>query len=99
MVGPLQTIEKYYTEKNAQAGPTQSLVFKDNTVTLDIPKDGIDTEDGWKLKPATPPTVSGKLCTFLLPSPPVNFDSTTRLRRRRLTTIDLRARRCLTVSW
>ena len=41
---------------DAEYGPEQSLVFKEEVITLDIPIEG-RVQDDWKVLPLTPPKV------------------------------------------
>jgi len=39
-------------------GPDQEVEFEEETITLDIPKEGILLESGWTITPHTHPGVS-----------------------------------------
>lgn len=42
---------------SAIEGPNQEVEFEADTITLDVPKEGITTEEGWKIKPLAHPMV------------------------------------------
>ena len=53
-----QAIKEHYKSRKALLGPQQRLVFKENKITLDIPKKGcVLQDDEWKLFPTIPPNV------------------------------------------
>ena len=39
-------------------GPEQTIEFESNQIKLDIPKEGIELKDGWKVTPILNPVVS-----------------------------------------
>ena len=54
----LQAIDAKYTKAAAIFGPDQEVIFEGEEITLDIPKEGISLESGWKITPYTHPGVS-----------------------------------------
>ena len=57
MVFSLQTVKREYTLKKATLGPEQSIVFKDTSIILDIPREGKVFQDQWRVFPTIPPKV------------------------------------------
>ncbi len=51
-----QVIKSHYEAKQAVLGPEQSFMFKDDAITLDIPKNG-KTKNKWKVNPTIQPKV------------------------------------------
>ena len=54
----LQAVNARYAEANAKMGPYQEVMFEEEKITLDIPKEGIALENGWTITPDTYPGVS-----------------------------------------
>ena len=54
----LQAIHAKYTEVAARVGPDQEVMFENDQITLDIPKEGVALESGWTITPHTYPGVS-----------------------------------------
>ena len=54
----LQAIDAKYTEVAARVGPDQEVIFEEEQITLDIPKEGIVLDSGWTITPHTYPGVS-----------------------------------------
>lgn len=54
----LQTVKKAYSLRKAELGPEQSVIFKESSITLDIPRKGHILADQWKVFPAIPPKVN-----------------------------------------
>lgn len=52
----LQAIDANYIA--AIDGPDQEVIFEGEEITLDIPKEGILLENGWKITPYAHPGVS-----------------------------------------
>ena len=54
-----QIIKKFYLQKNAEVGPDRLVEFDSESIHLDIPKEGITTEDNmWTIYAlAFPPEV------------------------------------------
>ena len=53
----MQDMKRYYDSKKAQYGPEQPLKFSGNSITLDIPKEGCNVQDEWKIFPNKPAKV------------------------------------------
>jgi len=67
----LQAIRDKYTTDAAILGQDSQVIFKEKEVTLDVPKDGANLENGWKITPLNAPVVSLYYATTysrLLPS-------------------------------
>ena len=62
-------IENYYRQKKAEIGPDKPVEFDSESIHLDIPKEGIATEDKmWKIIPLVfPPQVNAD-CTYSIAS-------------------------------
>ena len=45
-------------------GPDQEVIFEEEQITLDIPKEGIVLESGWTITPFTYPGVSELIFDF-----------------------------------
>ena len=54
----MQAVNAGYAEANARMGPYQEVMFKEEKISLDIPKEGIVLENGWTITPHTYPQVS-----------------------------------------
>lgn len=55
----MQNVKDYYVSLNATSGCLeQKLTFKEDRISLNLPKDGINV-DGWKVIPGMQPIVSG----------------------------------------
>ena len=54
----LQAIDAKYTEIAAIVSPDVEVMFEDDQITLDIPKEGLVLESGWTITPHTYPGVS-----------------------------------------
>ena len=54
----MQAVNAGYAEANARMGPYQEVMFKEEKISLDIPKEGIVLESGWAITPHTYPGVS-----------------------------------------
>lgn len=52
-----QTVQNFYTSRKASLGPGQSIVFKDDKISLDVPKDGQVVHKEWKIFPTKLPKV------------------------------------------
>ena len=63
----MQAVNAGYAEANARMGPYQEVMFEGDKITLDIPKEGIELENGWTITPHTYPGVS--LVTIVVISP------------------------------
>ena len=51
-------MQHYQLMKAASIGPQQPLIFKDDVITLDVPKEGCTcNHEGWILFPAITPMV------------------------------------------
>ena len=50
-------MKKDYKKKKAVAGTDQLVEFESNEIKLDIPKEGITLEGGWKITPQMAPVV------------------------------------------
>ena len=53
----MQAVNAEYARANARMGPYQEVIFKEDMITLDIPKKGIALENGWTIAPDTYPGV------------------------------------------
>ena len=53
----MQAVNAGYAEANARMGPYQEVMFEGDKITLDIPKEGIELENGWTITPHTYPGV------------------------------------------
>lgn len=51
-----QKVESVYSDKGAEAGPYLELIFDEDEVALDIPKEGISLPSGWCIQPLVYPT-------------------------------------------
>jgi len=54
----MQAVNAGYAESNARMGPYQEVTFKEENISLDIPKEGTVLESGWTITPHTYPGVS-----------------------------------------
>ena len=54
----LQAIDVKYTKAAAIVGPDQEVIFEGEEITLNIPKEGVSSESGWKITLYTHPGVS-----------------------------------------
>lgn len=54
----LQAIDTKYTKDAATGGPDQEVVFEEEQITLNIPKEGIVLGSGWTITPHAHPGVS-----------------------------------------
>ena len=54
----LQTVDAKYAEVTTRVGPDQEVIFEEEQITLDIPKEGLLLESGWTITPHTHPGVS-----------------------------------------
>ena len=54
----MQAVNAGYAEANARMGPYQEVMFEGDKITLDIPKEGIELENGWTIIPDIYPAVS-----------------------------------------
>ena len=52
----MQAVRKDYSQKNAEAGPEQSIDFRNSSISLDIPKDVINNH--WRIIPIISTTVN-----------------------------------------
>ena len=52
----LQVVKEHYGRFAREAG-TLRVRFERSEITLDLPKDGLQTTDGWRITPLTHPTV------------------------------------------
>ena len=55
-----QNIKNQYISRKAVLGPEQSIIFKEDKISLDIPKEGRIVQDEWKIVPTIPPKVRKK---------------------------------------
>ena len=56
---PFQRVQDHYASKKAEPGQIeQSLTFSGDSITLDVPTKGIETENGWQVAPVAFPTVN-----------------------------------------
>ena len=62
----LQAIDAKYAEVAAREGPDQEVMFEEEQITLDIPKEGLVLESGWTITPHTHPGVSYECATINL---------------------------------
>ena len=66
----MQDMKRHYDSKKAQCGPEQPLKFSGNSITLDIPKEGCNVQDEWKIYPNKPAKViiysKGRYISFTL---------------------------------
>ena len=53
----LQIVREHY-DHFAKQDATLRVSFSNSKITLDIPKDGLGTAEGWRITPFTHPTVS-----------------------------------------
>ena len=60
----LQTVDAKYAEITAGVGPDQEVIFEEEQITLDIPKEGLLLESGWTITPHTHPGVSYECATI-----------------------------------
>ena len=51
-------MKKDYKKYNAVAGPDLLVEFESQEIKLDIPREGITLEGGWKITPQITPVVS-----------------------------------------
>ena len=49
-------MERFYSDKGAEAGPYLVVNFDADEVSLDIPMDGITLPSGWSIQPMVYPT-------------------------------------------
>ena len=49
-------MKDHYSSKEARFGPEQTLEFKKDKITLNIPKEGVDVGD-WRVRPLATPVV------------------------------------------
>ena len=61
----LQTVDAKYAKVTAGVGPDQEVIFEEEQITLDIPKEGLVLESGWTITPHTHPGVSLCECTTI----------------------------------
>ena len=55
----MQAAEKVYCPRDGGVrGPEQTIEFESNQIKLDIPTEGIELENGWKVTPILNPVVS-----------------------------------------
>jgi len=52
----LQEVRKFYSMKEAETGPYVEVMFDEDEVSLDIPKEGIILPSGWYFLPLIYPT-------------------------------------------
>ena len=54
-----QSVQDHYARKRAEPGfVEQPLTFSEDSVILDVPIEGITTDDGWKITPLASPSVN-----------------------------------------
>ena len=54
----LQVVQQEYTAKGATIGLDHVVEFESETISLQLPSEGITLEDGWKIVPIVHPMVS-----------------------------------------
>ena len=54
----MQVIAEHYQNSGFEFGADQPLEFESNLISLDIPTMGIDTDNGWRIVPLSPPQVA-----------------------------------------
>ena len=54
----LQAIDTKYNKAAATEGPNQEVIFEEEQITLNIPKEGIVLGSGWTIIPHAHPGVS-----------------------------------------
>ena len=54
----LQAIQDRYSTLDAISGPDFEVQFKENSISLEVPEDGICLANGWAITPLVPPVVS-----------------------------------------
>ena len=54
----LQAANTKYAKATAKAGPSQTVMFEGDEITLDIAVEGVMLENGWTITPYTHPGVS-----------------------------------------
>ena len=54
----VQAIEDNYSRLDAIAGPCFMVQFENDSISLEIPEDGVCLENGWTITPLIPPVVS-----------------------------------------
>ena len=52
-----QAVQHEYTAMHATIGPDLPVGFESDSISLEIPDDGITLEDGWKIVPLFHPVV------------------------------------------
>lgn len=54
--------ENYRQQRQVHTGPDQPLEFESDKIELDIPREGITLQEGWKITPLIAPVVRTKDC-------------------------------------
>ena len=57
----MQAIRDSYAAKGAIEGVNQEVKFTADRITLALPADGINLQEGWTVRPLMHPTVSDRL--------------------------------------
>ena len=53
----LQPVREKYTAIGATIGPSMSVEFESDSISLQLPPEGVTLEGGWKIIPMSPPVV------------------------------------------
>ena len=72
----LQEIHKYYDKVNAVKGHDQKIGFKEDSIRLDIPLDGITTANGgWRITALSAPVVSYAIVNYYVDYDTIFYDN------------------------
>ena len=61
-------MKKHYDGCNALSQTPQAIVFQSDSITLDIPEEGVSANGGWRVRPLMHPTVSVSVVLIILPA-------------------------------
>ena len=53
----LQAVQQHYTARGATIGPDWPVEFESDSISLQLPYDGITLESGWRIYLRVPPVV------------------------------------------
>lgn len=53
----LQIVCDNYSSQQAECGPDQEVIFKEDEITLSIPDEGLTLQNGWTITPLMHPGV------------------------------------------
>ena len=53
----LQIVQQQYSASGATSGPHLSVEFETDTISLEVPSEGVTLENGWRIFPLLSPVV------------------------------------------